>query len=45
MTKYVSVDGQVVVRTCENGSLKYDKYHDIETEVEECTKKWLAKNL
>ena len=45
MTKYVSVDGPVVVRTCENGSLKYDKYHDIETEVEECTKKWLTKNL
>ena len=43
MTRRVSVDGQVVVRTCASGSLKYHKHHDIDTEVKECTNKWLAK--
>ena len=32
---HVSVDGQIVVRTCLSGSLKYHKYQDIESEVEE----------
>ena len=38
--KHVSVDGQIVVRTCESGSLKYQ---DIEPEVEEYMENWLAK--
>ena len=45
MTKRVSVNGQVVARTCENGSLKYHKYHDIEKEVGVCTNEWLIKKL
>ena len=28
--RHVSVDGQIVVRTCANGALKYGKYQDIE---------------
>ena len=40
-----SVDGQVVVRTCQSGSLKYHKYQDIESEVEDYIEKWLAKKL
>ena len=42
--KHVSVKGQLVVRTCQSGSLKYHKYQDIESEVEEEMNKWLAKN-
>ena len=34
-SKYVSVKGQNVVKTCQSGSLKYIKYQDIESEVEE----------
>ena len=42
-SKHVSVDGQIVARTCQSGSLKYHKYQDIESEVEEKMEKWLAK--
>ena len=45
MTKHVSVDGQIVIRTCANGFLKYHKYQDIEADVEEFTDKWLTKKL
>ena len=31
--RHVSVDGQIVIKTCANGSLKYHKYQDIEAEV------------
>ena len=42
LTRHVSVDGQIVIRTCANGSLKYHKYQDIEAEVEETMKNdWL----
>ena len=34
-SKYVSVKGQIVVKTCQSGSLKYIKYQDVEDEVEE----------
>ena len=34
-SKHVSVDGQIVVRTCQRGSLKNHKYQDIESEAEE----------
>ena len=43
LSKYVSVDGQIVVRTCQNGSLKYHKYQDIESEVEEQMEKIVGK--
>ena len=33
LTRHVSVDGQTMIRTCANGSLKYHKYRDIEAEV------------
>ena len=41
----MSVNGQLVVRTCQSGSLKYNMYKDIESEVEDYMKKWLAKTL
>ena len=44
-SKYVSVNGQIVVRTCQIGSLKNFKSQDIELEVEEYMEKWLAKKL
>ena len=38
--KHVSVKGQIVVKTCQIGSLNYIKYQDIETEVEGQMEKW-----
>ena len=34
-TKHVSIRGDMVVRTCADGSLKYSKFQDIEPEVED----------
>ena len=42
-SKYVSVKGQIVVKTCQSGSLKYIKYQDVEDEVEEQMQKWQTK--
>ena len=42
-SKYVSVKGQIVVKTCQSGSLKYIKYQDIEPEVEDQMEKWQFK--
>ena len=36
--RHISVKGQLVVKTCQNGTLTYIKYHDIEAEVEETWK-------
>ena len=33
--KHILVKGQIVVKTCQNGTLTYIKYHDIEAEAEE----------
>ena len=41
--KHVTVEGQAVVRTCENGSLKYHKFQNIGKEVEDYTDDWLSK--
>ena len=41
---HVSVKGQIVVKTCQSGNLKYIKYQDIETEVEGQMEKWQSKN-
>ena len=43
-SKYVSVKGQIVVKTCQSGSLKFIKYQDVEDEVEEPMQKWQTKN-
>ena len=43
-SKHVSVKGLIVVKTCQSGSLKYIKYQDIESEVEDQMEKWQAKN-
>ena len=43
--KHVSVKGQIVVKTCQSGSLKYIKYQDIETEVEGQNVKMAIKKL
>ena len=40
----MSVKGQVVVKTCQSGSLKFIKYQDVEDEVEEQMLKWQTKN-
>ena len=42
-SKHVSVKGQIVVKTSQNGSLKYIKYQDIEPEVEDQMEKWQSK--
>ena len=42
--KYVSINGQSVVKTVQSGNLKYIKYQDVETEVEEQMQKWQTKN-
>ena len=43
-TKHVSVKGQMVVKTCLDGSLKFNTYQDVEDEVDELMQKWLTKN-
>ena len=42
--KHVSVRGQEVVRTCENGSPKYHQFQNVEKEVEAYTDYRLSKN-
>ena len=32
--KHISLKGQIVIKTCQSGNIKYIKYQDIETEVE-----------
>ena len=44
MTRQVSVDGQMEIRTCAYRSLKYHIHQDIEVDVEEIMEKWLTKN-
>ena len=43
--KHVSVEGQIAIRTCENGHLKYHKFQNIEKEVEDYTDDWLSKKI
>ena len=43
-TKHVSVKGQIVVKTCQDGSLKFSKYQDVEDEVDDLMQKWQTKN-
>ena len=42
--KYVSIKGQIVVKTVQSGNLKYIKYRDVEAEVEQEMQKWQSKN-
>ena len=44
IAKHVSVKGQIVVKTCQDGSLKFSKYQDVEDEVEELMQKWQTNN-
>ena len=44
-SKYVSVKGQIGVKTCQSGSLKFIKYQDVEEEVEEQMQKMANKKL
>ena len=44
MAKHVTVKGQIVVKTCQDGSLKFDKYQDVEDEVDDLMQKWQTKN-
>ena len=41
--RHVSVDRQIVFNTCAKGALKYDKYQDIEAEIETTMEKWMTK--
>ena len=43
--KYVSINGQIVVKTVQSGYLKYIKYQDVDAEVEEQMQKWQTKKL
>ena len=43
--KYVSIKGQIVVKTAQSGNLKYIKYQDLEAEVEEQNAKMAVKKL
>ena len=43
-TKHVAVKGQMVVKTCQDGSLKFSKYQDVEDEVDGLMQKWQTKN-
>ena len=43
-SEYVSVKGQILVKTCQSGSLKFIEYQDVEDEVEEQMHKWQTKN-
>ena len=40
--RHVSIDGQIVIKTCANGAFKYDKYQDIEAENETTVEKWMT---
>ena len=44
VAKHVTVKGQIVVKTCQDGSLKFSKYQDVEDEVEEQMQKWQTTN-
>ena len=41
--RHVSVDGQIVIRTCAHGSLKNDKHQDIQVEIETTMDKCMTK--
>ena len=43
--KHVSIQGEVVIKTCANGTLKYTMYQDIEQKAEEHMDNWLTKKL
>ena len=43
--EHIAVKGQIVVKTCQSGNLKYIKYQDIETEVEGQMGKMATKKL
>ena len=43
--KYVSIKGQIVMKTVQSGNLEHIKYQDVEAEVEEQMQKWQSKNL
>ena len=46
LTRHVSVDGQRVIRTCANGSLKYHKYQaEVEATMEKCCQKNSSQRL
>ena len=42
--KTITVNGQAVAMIDSNGLLKYNKYEDIEVEVQNLMEKWLTKN-
>ena len=42
--KFVSINGQIVVKAVQSGNLKYIKHKDVEAEVEEQMQKWQSKN-
>ena len=44
-TKHVTIKGQIVAKTCQDGSLKFSKYQDVEDEVDELMQKWQTKKL
>ena len=42
--EHVTIKGQIVAKTCQDGSLKFNKYQDVEDEVDDLMQKWQTKN-
>ena len=40
----ITIDGQLIAKIEASGKLKYDKYEDVDVEVQTLMKKWLTKN-
>ena len=43
--KTITIDGQIIAKTDDTGVLKYNKYEDVDEEVQELMAKWLKKKL
>ena len=42
--KTITINGQLIAKTDDNGTLKYNKYEDVNEEVPDLMAKWLRKN-
>ena len=43
--KNITIEGQIIAKTDDNGMLKYNKYEDIDEQVQDLMTKWLKKKL
>ena len=42
--KTITINGQLIAKTDDNGTLKYNKYEDVDEEVQDLMAEWLRKN-